>query len=429
MATAADTRTQDAKKITLAGALVIVFIGFLTTTLSQPQGVSRIPFQNLLKNELHVGRTENAAFFFWIGLAWYFKPIVGIFTDAFPLFGSRRRTYILLSTALAVISWFGLFLTPIKYNALLIVCTVINVFMVVASTVLGAYMVEVGQTTRGSGRVTSTRQLTYWTSIMLQGPLGGFLATLAFGVTVGFSGTFLFLLIPTVIFFLYERRVKIDSDVLVHDAVAQLGKIVTAGTMWAAAGLMALFYIAPGIVTAVFYRQQDLLHLDTPRIGILNGIEGAFGIVSAFAYAFLTRKFNLRTMLFGCLTFSTITTLIYSQYNSYHEAMVVEALYGMGYALAECALMDLAIRGTPKGSEGLGFSLMMSVRNFALYGTDILGSWMMDKYHISFTSLVLSNAATTAIAVPLVALLPLAMVGYKDAAKPTEMPVLKTTEE
>lgn len=264
---------------------------------------------------------------------------------------------------------------------------------------------------------------------MLQGPLGGLLATLAFGVTVGFSGGFLFLLIPTVVFFLRERRVKIDSEVLVHDAAVQLGKIATAGTMWAAAGLMALFYIAPGISTAVFYRQQDLLHLDTPRIGFLNGIEGAFGIVSAFAYAFLTRKFNLRTMLFGCLTFATITTLIYSQYNSYHEAMVVEALYGMGYALAECALMDLAIRGTPKGSEGLGFSLMMSVRNFALYGTDILGSWMMDKYHISFPALVFSNAATTAVAVPLVALLPLAMVAYKDAVAPSNLPISKTVEE
>jgi hypothetical protein len=273
METALADRNQDAKRITVIGALAIVFIGFLTTTLSQPQGVSRIPFQNLLKNQLHVGRTENAAFFFWIGLAWYFKPLVGIFTDAFPLFGSRRKTYIMLSTLLAVISWYGLFLTPIKYNALLTVCVVLNIFMVVASTVLGAYMVEVGQTTSGSGRVTSVRQLTYWTSIMLQGPLGGFLATLAFGVTIGFSGTFLFLLIPTVFFMLHERRVKVDSEVLIHDARVQLGKIVMAGTMWAAAGLMALFYIAPGIVTAVFYRQQDLLHLGTEKIGVLNGIE------------------------------------------------------------------------------------------------------------------------------------------------------------
>ena len=77
--------------------------------------------------------------------------------------------------------------------------------------------------------------------------------------------------------------------------------------------------------------------------------------------------------------------------------------------------MDLAIRGTPKGSEGLGFSLMMSVRNFALVGSDMFRSWLLDKYHIPFGALVISNSAITAVAVPLVLLLPLAMVVRKDA--------------
>jgi len=36
--------------------------------------------------------------------------------------------------------------------------------------------------------------------------------------------------------------------------------------------------------------------------------------------------------------------------------------------------MDLAIRATPAGSEAFGFSLLMSVRNFALFGTDWFGS-------------------------------------------------------
>jgi len=424
--TAADNRTEETKRISMIAALIILFVGFLATTLSQPQGVSRIPFQNLLKNQLNASRTDNAAFFFWIGLAWYFKPLVGVFTDAFPFFGSRRRTYILLSTILAVISWFGLFLTPIKYNALLMVCVLINIFMVIASTVLGAYMVEVGQETNGSGRVTSARQITYWITMMLAGPLGGFLASLRFGATIGFSGGFLFLLVPTVMFLLHERRVKIDSVVLIQDARKQMGKIGRAGTMWAAMGLMALFYMAPGLATTLFYRQQDVLHLDTQKIGYLNGIGGACGIVAAVLYGYLTRKFNLRNLLFGCLTLATLANLFYIVYNTYAAARLIDGLNGAAYALAECTLMDLAIRATPKGSEGLGFSLMMSVRNFALYGTDIFGSWLMDKHHVQFSSLVMSNSALTAIAVPLVAFLPLAMVGHKDA-EPLREPAMPKT--
>src|SRR5579864_3402900 len=121
-------------------AAIVIVIGVLGTTLAQTQVLGRIPLQNLLKNELHADRAANAAFFFWAGLAWYFKPFAGIFTDAFPMFGSRRKSYILVSTILAVLSWFALTVMPHEYNKLLLVSIVINTFMVIASTVIGGYM-------------------------------------------------------------------------------------------------------------------------------------------------------------------------------------------------------------------------------------------------------------------------------------------------
>ena len=72
---------------TLTHAAVIIVAGILATTLAQTQVLARLPLQNLLKNELHLDRSANAAFFFWAGLAWYLKPLAGIVTDAFPLFG------------------------------------------------------------------------------------------------------------------------------------------------------------------------------------------------------------------------------------------------------------------------------------------------------------------------------------------------------
>jgi hypothetical protein len=134
-------------------AAIVIVAGVLATTLGQAQLLGRIPIQNLLKNELHVDRTANAAFFFWIGLAWYFKPIAGIITDAFPLFGTRRKSYMIVSTAMAVLSWVGLYFTPHQYNKLLYVCIVINFFMVIASTVVGAYMVVLLYHSRPDGRV------------------------------------------------------------------------------------------------------------------------------------------------------------------------------------------------------------------------------------------------------------------------------------
>jgi hypothetical protein len=104
-------------------------------------------------------------------------------------------------------------------------------------------------------------------------------------------------------------------------------------------------------------------------------------------------------------------------------------LNGFGYTLAELALMDLAVRATPAGSEGLGFSLMVSVRNLALFGTDWFGSHLLDEYHFSFGSLVLANSLTTLIAVPLVFLLPRLLVIRKDAEIYEETPGPETAME
>src|ERR1700730_6148216 len=145
------TEKPQADSKPLLSAAIVIFIAFVGTVLSQPQILGRIPIQNLLKNELHVDRAGNAAFFFWIGLAWYFKPFVGIITDAFPIFGTRRRSYMILGATLATLGWIAFYFTPHQYNKLLIVAMFIDLFMVVASTAAGGYMVEAAQATSGSG--------------------------------------------------------------------------------------------------------------------------------------------------------------------------------------------------------------------------------------------------------------------------------------
>jgi hypothetical protein len=396
-------------------AALVIVAGVLATTLAQPQVLARLPLQNLLKNELHVDRTANAAFFFWAGLAWYLKPFAGILTDAFPLFGSRRKSYILISATMAALSWLALIVTPHDYRKLLFVVIVINTFMVVASTVVGGYMVETAQANSGSGRLTAIRQFVQQACLVVNGPVAGYLASIAFGWTAAASGGVMFLLVPATILFLHEQRKRSDSRQILANARKQLVNIATARTMWAAAALMALFYIAPGFGTALFYKQQNDLHLTTQAQGFLQLIAGVFGVLAAMGYGILCRRLNLRTLLVGCMVVATAANFGYLFYSSAGRAQAIEGLNGFGYTLAELALMDLAVRSTPAGSEGLGFSLMVSVRNLALFGTDWFGSKLLDQYHFSFDSLVIANSATTLIAVPLVFLLPRLIVLRKDA--------------
>jgi MFS family permease len=426
---AAPTHTEPRPDRALTYAAIIIVAGVLATTLAQPQVLARLPLQNLLKNELQLDRGSSAAFFFWAGLAWYLKPFAGIVTDAFPLFGNRRKSYILLSATFAALAWLVLSVTPHAYRDLLLVAIVINIFMVVASTVVGGYMVETAQATSGSGRLTAIRQFVQQGCLIVNGPAAGYLASIAFGWTAAACGGIMFLLVPVTALFMREQRRQSDSRQLLNNARSQLVNIATARTMWAAAGLMALFYIAPGFATAVFYKQQNELLMDTRAQGFLGLIGGVFGVLAALGYGILCRRLNLRTLLVGCMVLGTAANLGYLFYSSIGRAQVIEGFNGFGYTLAELALMDLAVRATPAGSEGLGFSLMVSVRNLALFGTDWFGSMLLDQYHFSFDSLVIANSITTAVAVPLVFLLPGIIVGRKDMDGFEEGPTAKTAME
>jgi hypothetical protein len=69
---------QDCGKPLLFAAIVISVLG---TTLDQPHVLGRIPFQNLLKNELHVDRAANAVFFF----GWVLRGISNRFSGSSPM--------------------------------------------------------------------------------------------------------------------------------------------------------------------------------------------------------------------------------------------------------------------------------------------------------------------------------------------------------
>ena len=100
------------------------------------------------------------------------------------------------------------------------------------------------------------------------------------------------------------------------------------------------------------------------------------------------------------------------------------------------ALLDLAARATPRGSEGLGYSLMLSIRNVALFGSDVLGSRLADNgWHLPFVggnlhdstfhSLVYLNAGTTFIVFLLVPLLPGVIMKSRDDDKVLQQEVME----
>jgi hypothetical protein len=402
------------KRNLLPMGLIIVF-GIFASTMPQPQALGKLPLQFLLKNDVHVTREQMAAFFFWCGLAWYLKPLAGILTDAFPFFGTRRRYYLLFSSALTALSWVGMNFLPHDYGSLLFGAMTVNLFMVMSSTVIGAFLVEAGQSMGATGRLTALRMLVSNFCGLIQGPLGGLLSTVGFMWATGANAAFALTIFPIAYIFLKEpRAAQSRSSVVFHNASRQLKTILASKNLWMALLFVALFYFSPGFSTPLFYRQTDELHFSKQAIGNLGVFGSAFAILASILYSQLIKRLNIRLMLLIGVVTAAAGTLLFLFYSSWNRAVLIESQNGLFFGFAEVALIDLAARATPKGCEGLGYSLILSIRNVALFGADVVGSYLVD-HKWPFSNLVFLNAGTTAIVLVLVPFLPAVLMQSKDA--------------
>lgn len=68
-------------------------------------GLARLAQTFLLKDELHLGPAELSALSGIFTLPWTIKPLYGFLSDGFPLFGYRRRSYLILAGLTGCLSY------------------------------------------------------------------------------------------------------------------------------------------------------------------------------------------------------------------------------------------------------------------------------------------------------------------------------------
>ncbi|MGL5036052.1 MAG: folate/biopterin family MFS transporter, partial [Microcystaceae cyanobacterium] len=71
-------------------------------------GISRLAVSFFLKDDLGLSPAQMAALTGVAALPWIVKPLLGFLSDGLPLFGYRRRSYIVLSGLLGTFAWLAL---------------------------------------------------------------------------------------------------------------------------------------------------------------------------------------------------------------------------------------------------------------------------------------------------------------------------------
>ncbi len=394
----------------------LICIGVFVTTFATDQRLAKIPLRSYLKNHLHLDAKVMAAFFAIVGVAWYLKPVAGIVADSFPLFGTRRRHYLLLASFGGAIAWAAMALLPTSYNMLLYAVLIANVFTVLGSTVIGGILVDLGKEHRATGRLSAYRLGVMNLTVLLGFIVGGRIASMSFNVTAllcaGCLAIMGFCVIP-----LLPEKPEPKRRFALGNAWTQSQTILTSGSMWGIVTLTFLFYVAPGFQSLLYYYQQNKLHMSDAVIGNVSAVNAAMAILGGLSYALVCRKWSLRTLLYVGIFINAAASLFYIFYTSTTAAYYIEAANGFVSTLGLIPLYDVAARATPKGSEALGYSLIMAIGNFGIAVSDIAGTWIASQFHVDFIHMVIINFATTAVVLFLIPFLPSVLFAVREGQK------------
>ncbi len=369
--------------------LSIAFAAIYFFSLNGIGALPQLGLNFLLKNQMHLSPAQMAYFQAVTLLAWVVKPLWGIISDCFPIAGSRRKSYLLITSLVVTLSWVALAMTK-NYTAgfLLLLFCICDMAYAFQDVVTDGLMVEAGQPLNLTGQFQSVQWSAVYIGMIITALWGGYLSDLTqtgklplqtvFAITATFP-----LLTGLVIAFMVREPKRPDVQ---KEAGQELKNALLHKEVWLLCLFLFLWNFSPSFGAPFFYYSVDTLKFSGTFIGILQAVASAGSLAGSILYGVYLVKIPMRKLLIFSAFGGVIITLSYFIYFipsiiAHPGALKLIAVssnffFGAANAFILLALMNLAARTSPQYAGGTVFALIMSFYNLGLMGSSAFGGFL-----------------------------------------------------
>jgi MFS family permease len=398
------TRATSIKRLMLLFALV-----YLSEGMGQTDGIIAQPLNYYFKEVYQWTPVQIAAFLAVLNLPWFLKPLYGVVSDFVPLFGYKRKTYLIASNLLAVIGYCAI-LQVSSAAALVFLLLTTAYGMAIASTIAGALLVEHGQKADACGAFVNQQWLWFNVATIFAAIAGGLLiewltplsAVHAAAAIAGFVA----LLVTGASFILVDEEKSAISRSALRDSFDGLAAAFRSRRLWVIAFFLAFYYFSPGIDTPLYFHMTDSLQFSQSFIGVLNSVQALGWIAAALIYGASFQHLNLKPLLNLSIWAGVVGTLAFLFISGTATAIIANLAYGAASMITLVASLALAAVYCPKRSEAFTFAALMAITNLSGSIADTIGSWIYEQlFDYTLYPLILAAALFTAANFALVPLL------------------------
>ncbi|KAG6597436.1 folate-biopterin transporter 1, chloroplastic-like [Cucurbita moschata] len=411
------------------------------------QGVlalARLAVSFYLKDDLHLDPAETAVVSGFSAFPWLIKPLYGFISDSVPLFGYRRRSYLILSGLLGALSWTLMAtLVDSKYGAAF--CILLGSLSVAFSDVVVDSMVV--ERARGESQsMSGSLQSLCWGSSAFGGIVSSYFSgslVEAYGVRFVFGVTALLPLITSLVAVLVkEQPVRGINRPSANYAflrssrkhVVELWGAVSQRNVFLPTLFIFLWQATPQSDSAMFFFTTNKLGFTPEFLGRVKFVTSIASLIGVGLYNGFLKKVPLRkiflvTTIFGC-ALGMSQVLLVTGIN--REWGISDEWFAIGDSLVITVLgqasfmpvLVLAAKLCPEGMEATLFATLMSISNGGSLLGGLIGAGLTQMLGVTRDSF--DNLSTLIILCNLSSLLPLPLLRLLPQESPDSS--LETTD-
>ncbi|KAM3112735.1 folate/biopterin family MFS transporter [Phormidesmis sp. 146-33] len=390
-------------------------------------GLSRLAVSFFLKDELGLSPADVSALLGIVALPWMIKPLFGFVSDGLPIFGYRRRPYLVLSGFLGAASWVAL--ATIVHSPLAATLTIAlgSMSIAISDVIVDSLVVERARNESVSG--AGSLQALCWGSSAVGGLMTAYFSgallqqfdtRTVFAITATFP-----LIVSAVAWLIAEDPVSEKPDwAIVRNQLGQLKQAVTQKAIWMPTVFLFLWQATPTAESAFFYFSTNELGFEPEFLGRVRLVTSVAALMGIWLYQRFLKAVPFRKIFGWSIVLSSVlgmtmlllvthanrTIGIDDRWFSLGDSLVLTALGQIAYM----PVLVLAARLCPLGVEATLFALLMSVVNLAglvsyEFGA-VLTHWLgvnESNFDKLWVLVVITNLTT---------LLPLPFLGWLPAA-------------
>lgn len=341
-------------------------------------GLARLATSFFLKDELGLSPAEVAAMMGVVSLPWVIKPVFGFLSDSLPIFGYRRRSYLLISSILGCGAWAAMGTVVHSALAATVTITLCSLAIAVSDVIVDSIVVE--RIRDESQADTGSLQALCWATTALGGLVTAYLSGFLlehlsirniFLITASFP--LLVLITATLI---QDAKIAMPQDF--GAAKAQLQKIrvaISQKTIWLPVLFVFLWQATPSSDSAFFFFTTNDLGFGPEFLGRVRLVTSIASLLGVWTFQRFLKAVPLRQIFLWSTVISVVlglTSLILVTHAN-RALGIADQWFSLGDSLiltvmgqiAFMPVLILAAQLCPPGVEATMFAILMSICNLA----------------------------------------------------------------